>query len=254
MEDPTAHGEPNSRSASERSTLDTDQTKRTSGSTASSTSKHNHEESTTPTTNPPSASQQTFAMGPPRKPDLKATPTSAQQSQPITQTSSQGISKEQTATSTEAIRNGDRPSAVSSKHQANNTVHTTPRKRSHVEVDQQQSADDQDTSDEDSEPANRIAAFDWMELQTRYHQQLEQFDTQEQALYHSFNELCNVIHPYSSCIRQPNNYSTSTSGRRVDITMKWIEASNGITRLQVPTIVNILTFYQHENANHARAT
>jgi hypothetical protein len=221
MEDSTTHGETNSRSASERSTSDTDQKKRTSGSTASSTSKHSHEESTTTTTNPPSANQQTFAMGPPPpKRDLKVTPTSAQQSLPIIQTSSQSIFQEQPAASTEATRNGDRPSAVSSKYQANNTAHATPRKRSHVEVDQQQSADDQDASDEDSEPANRIAAFDWMELQTRYHQQLEQFSTEEQALYHSFNELCGVIHPYSSCIRQANNYSTSTCGRRVDINMK----------------------------------
>jgi hypothetical protein len=192
MEDPIAHDETNSRSASEKSASDTDQKKRVSGSTASSKSNHSQENSTTPTANPPSASQQTSAMAPPPKPIFKATPTSAQPLQPISQGSSQETFRQQSGASAEATKNGNRTSAVSSQHPASNTAHATPRKRSHVEVDQQQTADDQDTSDEDAEPADRIASFDWMQLETRYHQQLERFSAEEQDLYRSFSDLCGV--------------------------------------------------------------
>ena len=72
-------------------------------------------------------------------------------------------------------------------------MHATPRKRSHVEVDQEQAADDQDASDEDAEPADQIATFDWMELESRYHDQMNRYSNQEQELYHSFNELCGVM-------------------------------------------------------------
>jgi hypothetical protein len=193
MEDSIAHGEANSRSASERSVSDTDQKKRGSGSTATSKPSYNQEESTTPKTKPPHGSQQPSAMGPPPKPHFKATPTSAQPSKSISQASSQEPSQELPAVSSQAIGNGDDQPAAPSKHPAN-TTHATTRKRSHVEVDQDQetTAHDQESSDEDAEPADQIASFDWNGLEQRYHDQMGQYTAQEQELYQSFHELCEV--------------------------------------------------------------
>ena len=195
MEDSTTHGEVNSKSASERSTSDTDQKKRGSGSTVPSRSNHNQEDSTTPKTKPPQGSQQQSAMGPPPKPNFKATPTSAQPGKSMSQASSQEPSQELPATSSQAIGNGDDQPAAPSKHPAN-TTHATTRKRSHVEVDQDQetTAQDQESSDEDAEPADQIASFDWNGLEQRYHDQMGQYTVQEQELYQSFHELCEVKH------------------------------------------------------------
>lgn len=193
MEDPTTHGEANSNSASERSVSDTNQKKRGSSNTASFKTNHNQEDSTTPKTDPPHASQQQSTMGPPPKPNFKATPTSAQPSTSMSQASSQGPSQEQSGASSQTIGDGDDQPAAPSKHPANTTTHATPRKRSHVEVDQEPTAQDQDSSDEDAEPADQISSFDWNELENRYHHQMEHYAAQEQDLYQSFHELCKVI-------------------------------------------------------------
>lgn len=195
MEDSTTHGEANSKSPSERSISDTDQKKRGSSSTTSSKQNHNQENSTTPKTNPPHASQQQSAMGPPPKPNFKATPTSAQPLTSMSQASSQEPCQEQPGASSQAFGNGDDQPPAPSKHPANNTTHATPRKRSHVEVDQEPTAHDQESSDEDAEPADQIASFDWNELENRYHHQMEHYAAQEQDLYQSFHELCKVLHP-----------------------------------------------------------
>ena len=195
MEDTTTHGEANLESASERSISDTDQKKRGSGSTASSKTSYNQENSTTPKTQPPHTSQQQSAMGPPPKPNFKATPTSAQPGKSMGQASSQDPSQELPATSSQAIGNGDDQPAAPSKLTVN-TTHATTRKRSHVEVDQDQesTAHDQESSNEDAEPADQIVTFDWNDLEQRYHDQMEQYAAQEQDLYRSFNELCGVIY------------------------------------------------------------
>jgi len=194
MEDPTTQSESNSRSASEKGISDADQKKRGSGSSTSSKSKQNQEESTTPTANPPQGGQQQFTMAPPPRPNFKATPTSAQPSKSMSQASSQQASQEQPATSSQTIENGDHQPAPPSKHPANDKPHATPRKRSHVEVDQELTAHDQESSDEDAEPADQIATFDWRELEQRYHDQMDRYSTEEQDLYRSFNELCGVVH------------------------------------------------------------
>jgi hypothetical protein len=90
------------------------------------------------------------------------------------------------------MMNDGRQRPAPSKTAPKDTVQATPRKRSHVEVDQQQTTDDEEAADEDNEPANSIAAFDWLELESRYHQQMDHFQTQEQDLYKSFGELCQV--------------------------------------------------------------
>ena len=195
MEDPAAQGENNSRSASEKGVCDKDQKKRGSGSTASSKSNEHQEDSTTPTANPPHGSQH-FAMAPPPKPNFKATPTSAQPSKSMSQVSSQEASQELPEASSQTIANGDHQPAAPSKQSANDKIHATPRKRSHVEVDQEPTAQDQESSDEDAEPADQIATFDWMELETRYHRQMEQYAAEEQDLYRSFSDLCGVMHAF----------------------------------------------------------
>jgi hypothetical protein len=191
MEDSTTLGENNSRSASEKGVSDTEQKKRGSGSIASSKPNHNFEESTTPKTKPPQGSQQ---MGPPPKPNFKATPTSAQPSKSMTQASSQDATQELPAESSQTVENGGDQPAASSKHPINDTTHATSRKRSHVEVDPEPTAHDQESSDEDAEPADRIAPFDWMELESRYHHQMDHYRVQEQELYQSFHDLCEVIY------------------------------------------------------------
>jgi hypothetical protein len=189
MEDSNTYGEANSRSVSEKGVSDTEQKKRGAGSIASSKSNHNHEESTTPKTKPPHGSQQ---MGPPPKPNFKATPTSAQPSKSMSQVSSQDATQEMPAASSQAIENGDDQPAAPSKQPANNTTHATSRKRSHVEIDHEPTAHDQESSDEDAEPADRIAPFDWMELESRYHHQMDHYRVQEQELYQTFHDLCEV--------------------------------------------------------------
>lgn len=191
MDDSTIQGEANSWSVSKSSISDPDLKTRDSGSsTSSSKSTHGQDESTTPTGQPRHSGQQSSAMpamAPPPKPNFKATPTSAQPSQPAN-----SADPELPFVSAEPNRNGGRQPATSSKHLAKETVQATPRKRSHVEVDRQQAADDDDSTDEDNEPAVSIAAFDWMELESRYHQQMDQYRAQEQDLYRSFDELIQV--------------------------------------------------------------
>jgi hypothetical protein len=189
MADSTTQPEASSRSASERSASDPELKTRGSGSSMSSKSARSQDESTTPAGMPQQGGQQSSTMpgmAPPPKPNFKATPTSAQISQPISSVDTE-LPK-----FTETTRNGGRQPAAPSRNATKDTVHATPRKRSHVEVDQQQTADDEESTDEDNEPANSIAAFDWMELESRYHQQMDHFLAQEQDLYKSFGELCQV--------------------------------------------------------------
>ena len=174
----------------------------------------------------------------------------------MSQASSQEPSQEQPAVSSQAIGNGDDQPAAPPKHPANNTTHATPRnKRSHVEVDQEPTAQDQDSSDEDAEPADQIASFDWNELENRYHHQMEHYAAQEQDLYQSFHELCKVIHSLLIPGLHPANwYSTSTSGPKQGMLTRWKEASNGTT-LHTNTQLRLMTLTspQHEDSNHARA-
>ena len=259
MEDSTTHGENNSRSASEKGISDTDQKKRGSGSTTSPDSRQDQESSTTPTTNPAQGSQQQFTMAPPPRPNFKATPTLAQPStptsKPTSQASSQDASQDLPAASLQAVQNGDHQPGAPSKHPANDKTSATPRKRSHVEVDQEPTTHDQESSDEDVEPANQIASFDWVELEQCYHHQMAQNAAEEQELYRSFNELCEVI----SALLAPmvifaDRHSISTSGPKPDTPTRWTEASNGNafyenTQFRPKT----LTSHQHEDANHAGA-
>ena len=196
MEDSIAHDEANSRSGSEKGISDTNQKQRGSGITASPESNDNQEDSTTPTANPPQGSQQQFTMAPPPRPSFKATPTSAQPSKLVSQASSQQASQELSAASSQTIEHDDHQPAASSKHPANDKTHATPRKRSHVEVDQEPTAHDQECTDEDTEPADQMATFDWRELEQRYHDRMEQYAAQEQDLYQSFHELCKVKHVF----------------------------------------------------------
>lgn len=230
MEDSTTQGENNSRSASEKDIADADLKTRGSGSTASSKSEPNQEESTTPTANPPQGGQQQFTMGPPPRPNFKATPTSAQPSESTIRALSQEASQDLPAASSRTTRNGGHQPAAPFKQPANDKTHATPRKRSHVEVDQEPTAQDQESSDEDAEPADQIASFDWRELEQRYHDQMDRYSTEEQDLYRSFNELCGVT--YALLFRIvifANQHSTSTSGPRPDTPTRWNEASNGIS-------------------------
>lgn len=230
MEDPTTQGENNSRSASEKGISDTDQKQPGSGSTTSSMSKQNQEESTTPTANPPQGGQQQFTMAPPPRPNFKATPTSAQPSKSMSQASSQEASQDLPTTSSQTIGNGDHQPTAPFKQPANDKTHATPRKRSHVEVDQEPTAHGQESSDEDAEPADQVASFDWRELEQRYHDQMDRYSAEEQDLYRSFSELCGVT--YALLFRIvifTNRHSTSTSGPRPDTPTRWSEASNGTT-------------------------
>jgi hypothetical protein len=194
MEDSITQGDNNSRSASEKGVSDTEQKKPGSGSGNSSKPIQNQEGSTTPKTMPPHGSQQQFVMGPPPKPNFKATPTSAQPSKSMSQVSSQGATQELPAASSQTVENGDDQPAAPSKHPTNNTMQATSRKRSHVEVGQEPTAHDQESSDEDTEPADKIATFDWMELESRYHHQMDHYRVQEQELYQSFHDFCEVIY------------------------------------------------------------
>jgi hypothetical protein len=203
MEDSITQGDNNSRSASEKGVSDTEQKERGFRGGNSSKPDQNQEDSTTPKTKPPHGSQQQFTMGPPLKPNFKATPTSAQPSKSMSQVSTQDATQELPAASSQIVGNGDDQPAAPSKQPTNNTMQATLRKRSHVEVDQEPTAHDQESSDEDTEPADKIATFDWMELESRYHHQMDHYRVQEQELYQSFHELCEVIYyllvPISYC-------------------------------------------------------
>lgn len=195
MENSTTKGEDaNSRSASEKNTSDTNLKTRDSGDDHSNSSKSTRgqaeNENATPTPKPQHGGQQsstTPKMAPPPRPNFRGTPSSAQPSKPAS-----SVDSEPPASSVETTQNGSRQPAASSKPPAKDAVHATPRKRGHVEIDRQQKVDDEDSTDEENEPANAIAAFDWMDLESRYHQQMDQYRVQEQDLYRSFDELCGV--------------------------------------------------------------
>lgn len=200
MEKSTSRGEADSRSVSEKSTSDQDLKKRGSNSATSSGSSHGQNGNNTPTNTPLHGGQQmsTTPMAPPPKPNFKATPTSAQ---PL-QTEDQEPDRNLPASSEDTTQDETRQQAQPSKLPVKSTPHATPRKRSHVEVDRQEPADDGEDTDEDREPADSIAPFDWMELESRYHQQMHQYGAQEQELYSSFSDLCNVrpaLFQYAMC-------------------------------------------------------
>lgn len=107
---------------------------------------------------------------------------------------SQERDQELSAASTEAASIGARQAAF--EKQIKDSMEANPRKRSHTEAERQQTAADESASDEDNEPANPISVFDWMELESRYHQQMDQYGAQEQDLYRSFSELCGVLYAF----------------------------------------------------------
>ncbi|TLD07939.1 hypothetical protein E2P81_ATG10563 [Venturia nashicola] len=195
MEKPTNLSEADSRSMSERSTSDQDLKKRSTNSTASSGSNHDQNDSRTPMNKSLQNGQQssTTPMAPPPKPNFKATPTSAQ---PL-QSEDHEPDHNPPASLEDTTQDETRQQAQPSKLPIKSTPHATLRKRSHVEVDRQQPADDGDDTDEDREPADSIAPFDWMELESRYHQQMHQYGAQEQELYGSFSELCNYFYVWA---------------------------------------------------------
>lgn len=192
MDNTTNRSEAASRSGSDRSMSDHDLKKRSSNSSTSTKTSHDQDDSRTPTNKPHSGGQQTSTtpMAPPPKPNFKATPTSAQ---PV-QSNDHESDHNPPAASVESTQDDTRQPTQPSKLPIKSTPQATPRKRSHVEVDRQQPADDEESTDEDREPANPISSFDWEELESRYHQQIHHFAAQEQELYRSFNDLCGVRH------------------------------------------------------------
>lgn len=126
------------------------------------------------------------AMGPPPKLDFKATPTSAQPP------STTGADTEDKSESHRKQSDGQ-PPATPAKQTLEPAKRETTHKRSHEEIDQSQPADDDgDLADSFNDPSNTIATFDWMDLESRYHQQMEQYAAEEQDIYRSFEELCGV--------------------------------------------------------------
>lgn len=131
------------------------------------------------------------AMPPPPRPDFKAMPTSAQPPR----TPDVDVDEEAPLEAIGAERDLEDRSAPSSKMPTQTTQHAPLRKRSHEKIErQQESGEDQNSEPTDIfyEPANAMEGFDWEDLESRYHRQMQDFAAQEQDIYNSFNELCVV--------------------------------------------------------------
>lgn len=132
-------------------------------------------------------SSASHTMAPPPKPNFKSTPTSAQQPRPA-ETESNQDSPAQTA---DESRSGGSRIPTSSKHEKA-TMRTTNGKRRLGEIDQHQPRNDDSDVKPFNDHAKSLDAFDWMDLETRYHHQMDDFGRQEQEIYRSFEDLCNV--------------------------------------------------------------
>lgn len=131
------------------------------------------------------------AMPPPPRPNFKAAATSTQPSQ-ITDID---VDEDAPSESTGAKQDHDDPRAPSSKTATQKTPHAPSRKRSHEKPGRQQDLGEGQNSEPTDifyEPANAIEAFDWEDLESRYHHQMQDFAAQEQDIYNSFHELCGV--------------------------------------------------------------
>lgn len=131
------------------------------------------------------------AMPPPSRPNFKATATYAQPPQKT----DIDVDEEAPSESTGAEQDHDDPRAPSSKTAIQKTPHAPSRKRSHEKLGRQQDLGEGQNSEPTDifyEPANAIEAFDWEDLESRYHHQMLDFAAQEQDIYNSFNELCGV--------------------------------------------------------------
>lgn len=192
------HSEAESGSVSEKSSTGHAQDEGSSINSASANTGKAHD---APATKPHSVAKQSTgpsAMGPPPpKPDFRATPTSAQPSQPREPNTNQDAP-------TKSKANGGRKPTTSAIPAPKESTKTATRKRSHGEVAEPRETDEDDESDEEfNEPANPIGEFDWEDLESRYHQRMGQLGDQEQELYHSFGELIDV-RPLARLQGRPN--------------------------------------------------
>ena len=200
MDNPTPHDQDDSRSVSEKSTPDQGLTKQSSNGSA--TQKSGQMQDSTPTTVRGEQSTWTPAMPPPPRPNFKATPTSAQPSSHSQRDSSQDFA----VAPVEKKQGSGHHRTSSSKDASQETTKSATRERSHEQIDRRQTTGelhdedsnghDQEATDEFKEPANAISPFDWMDLEQRYHQQVQGYAEQEQDLYRQFGELTNVKFPH----------------------------------------------------------
>lgn len=160
-------------------TSDSSQTQRSGETTTPATTKKSHQ------AQPSSAAQM---MGPPPRPDFKATPTSAQPPQQ----SEKNQNQEQPTQSANKIRGGGSRIPTASKPE-NSTPRKTNGKHTRNEPDPPQETPKDDAETEVfNDPSNPLAAFDWMELEARYHQEMDDYLKQEHEIFRSFRELCQV--------------------------------------------------------------
>jgi hypothetical protein len=79
-----------------------------------------------------------------------------------------------------------------------------PAAKLHHDVDPDSSTDDEEDIAEqpdspmlDSEPQDQIEAFDWDELQCRYHKKMGELNAKEDGIMNEFNGLCDASLPAS---------------------------------------------------------
>ncbi|KAK6398025.1 hypothetical protein LTR65_003105 [Meristemomyces frigidus] len=68
-----------------------------------------------------------------------------------------------------------------------------------------------------SEPQDRIEAFDWQQLQQRYHEKMHELDADEQAIFAEFNSLCNA-----SRSRTSQTHEVDRSYKRLKTQMAYV--------------------------------
>lgn len=130
-----------------------------------------------------------FGMMPPPRPEFSATPTSGQAANAPGEDTGDELESHRKKIAQQIPETPVKQTLRPAKQDAT-------RKRGHEDIDQTQAAgDDGDPSDSFNDPANTIATFDWMDLQSRYHQQMQQYHAEEQEIYRSFEELCGVSRP-----------------------------------------------------------
>lgn len=92
---------------------------------------------------------------------------------------------------------------------------------------EQQLPNDEPSDDEPDDPNLPVADFSWDDMEQRYHDTIEQLETDERRLFAQFESLCNVSVGGLSVVPTPLTLSsTSRSGRRHCRSTKLNEASN----------------------------
>lgn len=123
-------------------------------------------------------------------------------------------------------------------------------------MDDASHSDDMDSSSSchTADPHAELEAFDWIDLQQRYHDKVLELQTKEDSILQDFGLLCNVRLSRTATCHKLINSSTSKSGHKLDRGEKWTGASSGVfSHIDHTVIWHANVHLQNEDSNHVGA-